>query len=85
MIPFLKGKSVNKKPVIIYSDFQVTISKWCIVNAPKSIKSTDISEILSNLAHEFLRKHFWIFHFFMCLVLILLFQQALAGIVGEKI
>ena len=28
---------------------------------------------------------FLVFHFFMCLVLIMLFQQTLAGIVGEKI
>ena len=27
VIPFLKGNDINKKPVIIYIDFQVTISK----------------------------------------------------------
>ena len=35
VIPFLKGNGINKKPIIIYI---VTISKWCIVNAPKSLK-----------------------------------------------
>ena len=51
----------------------------------RNLSSQLISEILSDLADEFSRKFFGVFHFFMCLVLILLFQQALAGIVGEKI
>ena len=38
VILFLKGNGINKKPIIIYIDFQVTISKWCIVNASKSLK-----------------------------------------------
>ena len=38
VIPFLKGNGINKKPIIIYIDFQVTISKWYIVNAAKSLK-----------------------------------------------
>ena len=41
VIPFLKGNGINKKPIIIYIDFQVTMSKWCIVNAPKSLKPID--------------------------------------------
>ena len=40
-IPFLKGNGIHKKPIIIYIDFQVAISKWCIVNAPKSLKPID--------------------------------------------
>ena len=39
----------------------------------RNLTNQMISEILSNLAHEFSREHFRIFHFFMCLVLILLF------------
>ena len=41
VIPFLKGNGINKKPIINDIDFQVTISKWCIVNAPKSFKQID--------------------------------------------
>ena len=41
LISFLKGNGINKKPIIIYIVFQVTISKWCIVNTTKSLKSTD--------------------------------------------
>ena len=38
VMPFLKRNGSNKRPIIIYIDFQVTISKWWIVNAPKSLK-----------------------------------------------
>ena len=43
----------------------------------RNLSSKLISEILLNVGHDFLREHFWVF--------ILLFQQALAGIVGGKI
>ena len=33
------NNGINKKPVNIFIDFQVTISKWCIVNAPKPINA----------------------------------------------
>ena len=41
VIPFLKGNGINKKIINIYIDFQVTISRWCIVNLQKSLKPTD--------------------------------------------
>ena len=82
--PFLKGSGINKKPISIYIDFQVTVSKSRIVNAPKSLKATNFWNSLK-LAHEFSREHFWISHFFTCLVMILLFQKVLPGIVGNKI
>ena len=66
VIPFLKGNGINKKPIIVYIDFQVTMYIWCIVNAPKSLKPIDFGNSL----------HFWVFHIFISLVFILLFQQA---------
>ena len=85
MISFLKENGINKKHIIIYIDFQVTISKWCIVHAIQNLSSQLISEIRSNLAHEFSSEHFWVFHFFMRLVLVLFFQEALGSIVDKKI
>ena len=38
MIPILKVNGINKKPINIYIDFQVTIFKPYIVNAQKSLK-----------------------------------------------
>ena len=69
MIPFLKENGINKKHIIIYIDFQVTISKSCIVHAMQNLSSQLISEILfflyiykkkilSNLTHEFSSEHF---------------------------
>ena len=40
-MPFLKGNGINKNPIIIYIDFEVTISKQCIVNAPHSLDPID--------------------------------------------
>ena len=36
-----KENGINKNPIIIYIDFQVTISKWCIVNVPAEISQAN--------------------------------------------
>ena len=38
VITFLKGEGTNKKPIIIYIDFHVAISKYSIGNATKFLK-----------------------------------------------
>ena len=38
MITILNGNGINKNTIDIHIDFQVTISKPDIVNAPKSLK-----------------------------------------------
>ena len=62
MIPFLKGNGINKKPNIIYIDFQVTFSKWCIVNMPKSLNTTDFWNSLE-LSSWIFKRTFWVFYF----------------------
>ena len=63
VILFLKGNGISKKPIIIYIDFQVTISKWCIVNASKSLKLIDFWNSLE-LSSWVFKRTFLSFSFF---------------------
>ena len=56
VIPFLIGNGINKKLVIVYINFQVTISKWCIVHASKSLKPIDFWNSLELNSWIFKRK-----------------------------
>ena len=85
LIPLVKGNGINKKPINNCIKFQVIISKWRIVNVLKSLRLIDSSIVNSLDSHEFSREHFWVFHFFISLDLLLRFWQASGGLVDDEI